>query len=125
MALTFVPPGWHPNLEIPENTENNVWNENATVKKKGSGPPVGAGDSSFFHTWLGKLSVAKGDLLLPLFVTATLLTAYGEVRSIYESPEEHGVGFLQTTKPGKCAAQKKQSKAMAFCFVLAIRLIFC
>lgn len=25
MALTFVPPGWHPNLEIPENTENNVW----------------------------------------------------------------------------------------------------
>ena len=45
-------------------------------------------------------------------------------RSIYESPEERSVGFLQTVQPGKCAAQKKQSKAMAFCFVLAIWLIF-
>lgn len=39
---------------------------------------------------------------------------------VNESPEEHSVGFLQTTQPGKCAAQKKQSKAMAFSFVLAI-----
>ena len=54
MALTFVPLGWHPNLEMPENTENNVWWGNNSLT--GSSALV-------FYVELGCIGLKAGILL--------------------------------------------------------------
>lgn len=54
MALTFVPLGWHPNLEMPENTENNVWWGNNSLT--GSSALV-------FYVELGCIGLKAGMLL--------------------------------------------------------------